>query len=42
MIESVLVFLLSGVRNLFNVSAHFRMEQVAHQFLVGHLMRFLF
>jgi len=42
MIESVFPLFSSGARNLFNVRAHLRMEQISHQFLVGHLMRFLF
>jgi hypothetical protein len=42
MIKSVLALFPSGVRNLFNVRAHLRMKQMAHQFLISHLMGFLF
>jgi hypothetical protein len=42
MIESVLALFPSGASNLFNMLAHLRMKQIAHQFLVGHLMSFLF
>ena len=42
MIELALAFLPSGVRDLFNVRPHFRVKQMVHQFLVGHLVRFLF
>jgi hypothetical protein len=42
MIELALAFLPSGVRNLFNVRSHLRMEQIEHQLLIGHLVRFLF
>jgi hypothetical protein len=42
MIELGFALFPSGVRNLFNVSTHLRMKQMAHQFLVSHLMGFLF
>jgi len=42
MIELVLALFPSGVRNLFNVRTHLRMKQTAHQFLVSHLLGFLF
>jgi hypothetical protein len=42
MIELVFTLFPSGVRNLFNVRPHLRMKQMAHQFLIGHLVSFLF
>jgi hypothetical protein len=42
MIELVLALFPSGASNLFNLCPHLRMKQLTHQFLVGHLMRFLF
>jgi hypothetical protein len=42
MIELVFALFPSGARNLFNVRTHLRMKQMAHQFLVSHLMSFLF
>jgi hypothetical protein len=42
MIELVLALFPSGVRDPFNVRPHLRMKQMAHQFLVSHLMSFLF
>jgi len=42
MTELVFALFPSGVRNFFDVRPHLRMKQIAHQFLVGHLMSFLF
>jgi hypothetical protein len=42
MIELVLELLSGVVRDLFDVRSHLRVKQMAHEFLIGHLMRFLF
>jgi len=42
MIELVFALFPSCARNLFDVRSHLRMKQMAHQFLVSHLMGFLF
>jgi hypothetical protein len=42
MIELTLALLPSGVCHLFDVRSHLRVKQIAHQFFVGHLVRFLF